>query len=382
MKKVKRLSYIADFISELKEARQNSRIFSCIMTAIKNPIIEQIYKAGYKRIAFELANSEHVNAEIIGMFGKIDMKQSNLFAKLGVNKYQLSKLEQVLSTVSYSSNHMSIYDVGTLKAIRDQRSIAHIGDDIFERDLNTVRFFSNVFYKPAAYFKTEKVLRLFGTWSVETKMNFLNKVSKFSSAPSMAKDCFNMFKELPDEYASNFVMPDISSPRDLAKWHDDIMRMYNIRQSEIMDTKNKEKEAKMAKIDIKRKEFETEDEKYFIVLPKKLSEIVVEGKTLGHCVGSYTDSHAIGSTTIMFLRRKDAPNTPFYTIEVKNYKEKPYIAQIHGYRNKWLGCNPEVVPFVMRWLRDKLIRCEDRILLSTSTHYGSTGYDLIPKPQI
>lgn len=381
MKKVRRLSYIADFISELNEVRKHSRIFSCIMTAIKNPIIEQIYKAGYKRIAFELANSDHTNAEIINMFGEIDMKQSNLFAKLGVNKYQLSKLEQAFSTVSCSSNHIRCHDIGTLKTIRGQRSIAHIGDDIFERDMDTVRFVSNMLNNVVAYFNDEKFLRLFGTWSVETKMNFLNKVSKFNSFV-MTRDCFNMFKELPDEYASNFVMPDISSPRDLAKWHDDIMRMYNIRQSEIMDAKNKEKEAKMAKIDTKRKEFETEDEKYSIVLPKKLSEIVVEGKTLGHCVGSYTDSHAIGSTTIMFLRRKDAPNTPFYTIEVRNYKEKPYIAQIHGYRNKWLGCNPEVVPFVMRWLRDKLIRCEDRILLSTSTHYGSTGYDLIPKPQI
>ena len=87
-----------------------------------------------------------------------------------------------------------------------------------------------------------------------------------------------------------------------------------------MDAKNKEKEAKMAKIDTKRKEFETEDEKYSIILPKKLSEIVIEGKTLGHCVGSYTNSHAIG-TTIMFLRRKDALTLLFIPLKLRTIRK-------------------------------------------------------------
>lgn len=79
-----------------------------------------------------------------------------------------------------------------------------------------------------------------------------------------------------------------------------------------------------------RKQLEFSDDNLMIVQPKQLSDIAYEGKALSHCVGGYAERHATGKLTIMFLRRKSAPDEPYYTIEVSNdYK----IVQCRGYKN-------------------------------------------------
>lgn len=82
-----------------------------------------------------------------------------------------------------------------------------------------------------------------------------------------------------------------------------------------------------------RNQLEYSNGELMILQPKQLSDIAYEGKALSHCVGGYAERHAIGKLTIMFLRRKSAPNEPYYTIEVSNdYK----IVQCRGYKNNWV----------------------------------------------
>ena len=68
-----------------------------------------------------------------------------------------------------------------------------------------------------------------------------------------------------------------------------------------------------------------------LVLPTYAHDIVTEGAKLNHCVGGYADRHAIGKTTIMFLRRISDPKTPYYTVEIAN---DLHIVQCHGYANE------------------------------------------------
>ncbi|WP_316251587.1 PcfJ domain-containing protein [Streptococcus salivarius] len=68
------------------------------------------------------------------------------------------------------------------------------------------------------------------------------------------------------------------------------------------------------------------------MFPKDESEIVKEGKTLHHCVGSYAKKkHFVyGTSIIVFVRDKTDRETPLYTLELKNNR----IIQLKGERNK------------------------------------------------
>ena len=75
-------------------------------------------------------------------------------------------------------------------------------------------------------------------------------------------------------------------------------------------------------------------------------ELMDEGAALHHCVGEYGEIVASGRSCIFFIRRADAPEKPWYTlqVELKTLKE----IQNHGLWN--YGATKEVQEFVNRWL--------------------------------
>ena len=62
---------------------------------------------------------------------------------------------------------------------------------------------------------------------------------------------------------------------------------------------------------------------------------------LSHCVGGYADRHTNGKLSIMFLRRKDEPDKPYYTIEVGNDLT---IRQCRGYKNNVISTGGKEKP--------------------------------------
>lgn len=87
-----------------------------------------------------------------------------------------------------------------------------------------------------------------------------------------------------------------------------------------------------------------------IRIPKDCKEIVSEGARLSHCVGSYAEDHAEGETTILFIRKRSDPETPFFTLEI-NMKSGE-IEQCYGYKNlKSYMNNLEVGQFLEHYQR-------------------------------
>lgn len=69
-----------------------------------------------------------------------------------------------------------------------------------------------------------------------------------------------------------------------------------------------------------REKFEYANETYAVVAPGGVLDIIVEGSMLHHCVGSskrYWDRIERNEAYILFLRRKEAPDVPYYTLEVE-----------------------------------------------------------------
>lgn len=100
-----------------------------------------------------------------------------------------------------------------------------------------------------------------------------------------------------------------------------------------------------------------QNEDYIIRAPKNAGEIYVEGLLLDHCVGraGYIEAMNRHETLILFLRRKNKPNIPYYTVEVKGGK----ITQAYGKSDKkpdW----EDVEPFLNAFTKAKLKKKRER----------------------
>lgn len=57
---------------------------------------------------------------------------------------------------------------------------------------------------------------------------------------------------------------------------------------------------------------------FMIVPPRSSKEIIQEGDKLHHCVGRYVENVVKNDCIILFIRKSDAPKTPYCTVELKN----------------------------------------------------------------
>ena len=121
-------------------------------------------------------------------------------------------------------------------------------------------------------------------------------------------------------------------PRDLQAAHD---RMVLETNQEKIEKRNREVSERYPNIRKNyrklRNRYFFEDEVYLIRPARSAEEIVTEGRTLHHCVGgdNYLDKHDTGESTILFLRLKKQPETPYITVEIR----RNTILQWYGSRD-------------------------------------------------
>ena len=136
-------------------------------------------------------------------------------------------------------------------------------------------------------------------------------------------------------------------PRDLKDAHD---RMVAEANKDKADKRLKEAERRFPNIRSEyrklRNEYLFEDDSYIIRPARSASEIVMEGRTLHHCVGgdNYLRKHNEGESYILMLRFKIAPEEPYITVEIESRRNR--ILQWYGNKDckpdkknmqKWLG---------------------------------------------
>lgn len=142
----------------------------------------------------------------------------------------------------------------------------------------------------------------------------------------------------------------IQLPKNLKHEHDRLAEAERIAKNE------EEKRRKQAEIEKRRPAFEKavapleawswEDGGICIRPVHTEQELVDEGSALHHCVGGYGPKVAKGESCIFFIRRADAPEKPWFTLQVELATLKEI--QNHGLRN--CGPTKEVQEFVNRWL--------------------------------
>ena len=100
-------------------------------------------------------------------------------------------------------------------------------------------------------------------------------------------------------------------------------------------------------------EFTASTDYYIVTMPGKPMDICVEAISQGNCLMEYADRHADGETTILFLRKACAPDTPYVTLEVRDWQvtqvyarfNMPPPVEVYTFlekyaRRNWLYFNP------------------------------------------
>lgn len=128
-------------------------------------------------------------------------------------------------------------------------------------------------------------------------------------------------------------------PRDIRKEHDLCTALYTVNKNEHLETGLQSRGELLAELSY------TDDS--FVIEPlRTVLDFVNESSVLNHCVKTYVENCARGSTNIFGLRKKNALDTPYYTVNIDNSGK---LIQNRGRNN----CPPteEVREFVTKWLK-------------------------------
>ena len=127
-------------------------------------------------------------------------------------------------------------------------------------------------------------------------------------------------------------------PKDLVSAHDKLLKEkqeYDKEQERIRVKKESEAISRI----VKKLKASLDKNGKMQIRSKKYLAYIEEGRYNHNCVGTYVSRVAKGSTMLIFIRKLDDLDTPFYTMEFKNGQ----IVQCRGIHNK--GAEGDVLTF-------------------------------------
>lgn len=230
--------------------------------------------------------------------GFINWKSNNLLKMLGIGKNDL----EFCKVMSYEQLEF----FKELKA-----SDGALAEPLFMYFRSRIRLAENIHKKSGLTYRQIR--------------NYLEKqggiflIQWFSDYCSMSVDCFGRVEEL--------------RPKNIRTAHDRMTDKLKFHENAKYNARMHQRFKELKKLCMNYGDL--------IMKPPESSEdIIFEGSVLHHCVGGYVERHAEGRTNILFIRKKTAPDTPFFTVEVSNELR---IIQCHGYRNEAENPKPEEI---------------------------------------
>ena len=257
--------------------------------------------------------------------------------------------------------------------IRDRQKINRIRDEQGGNDMVRWMQYSDetgkkisretVQWMTANRIRPEDIRELEEYMSPQQIMNYIIRQQAEQYSGKKPKEVLEEYKDyinMCEACSKNMKDEMVYRPRELKRRHDEVVvdrqQMKILRELDT-NTEAKEKYAEEMRQKFPKEEgilkeiksrYEYENEEYKILVPDTLIDIVKEGRALHHCAGSserYFDRIESRETYICFLRRKEAPGIPFYTIEVepggtirqhRSYlDEEPGIEQIREFLKEW-----------------------------------------------
>lgn len=267
---------------------------------IKHNNLEYIVKAGFTDIAKDIVlrwNDTKI----------IKWKSNNLLKMLGIRKQDIDLVKL------YNIQELKAYQYA-IKNIPNADNIAEIVRIIYSFGIDYIEEIKNL---------------------TNLSINQIFKYAKTIQRLSQWKDYLYIASKLPGGIGE-------IKPKNLQAAHDRVLT-----ESNFFAKKHQEEQIQNRFKQLQPLLFETNE--LIMKIPKSGTEIILEGKILQHCVGSYVQRHADSKTNILFIRKKDEPDVPYFTIEVSN---NYHIVQCHGYRNEAVCPKPdEIIEFEKQYTK-------------------------------
>lgn len=157
--------------------------------------------------------------------------------------------------------------------------------------------------------------------------------------------------------------PLIPKPSRIKELHDYISNLYAELREQDMQRRREVYAMEMAQCNEKiieqkqrDKKMEYEDDDFCLILPESSDDIISEGATLHHCVGTYVKEVAAGNTHILFFRRKKEPDKRFFTMEVRDRS----IRQFYGKHDSF-NRDKKIKAFVEKYAATKNFRIDCKV---------------------
>lgn len=314
-------SHIREYIEE-----QDGRYFVTALTFYsKYPNIEILWETGFGKLATEIYDIKEIPQYV-------NLKSNNIKKILGVE----TKLE--LECLRESDiNKRDLYYYKSFKKAFSELSANQCAEG-YEKYGDSVRELLSIkSYAPQLTFK-----QIDNYLKKQTEIARLACGRAFPSERDMLimwRDMLILAMKLHYDMADSIVV----RPKNLVEVHN---RLATLDANAKQNIKNETTQERFSELVHKYQPLQFSRYGLQVVIPQKYGDIISEGAILSHCVGSYADDYFRGDTIILFIRRKEAPETPYYTMEVNI--ETAEIVQFYGYKNNVVSGGGEIKPLKIR----------------------------------
>ena len=292
-----------DYAEKARQSRHDRYTVRLMMDWARYPVVEKFWKAGYTGLVHEKLRGFWARHRYAINWNRPTIAGAIKFPKRLLNLYPPEE-----------------WTMDRMQTVADAWKLVKEGK-ARESDLPEL-LSTRVHYKEVlaafGHASVSKILKYAGKHVVYTYRDYLN-------------DCVKLSWNLDD--------PQVLFPKDLTAAHQRSLEQVKYEAS-------KEADRKLQKTREKALWQEWEQGDLLIRWPLTGDEIIREGQALHHCVGGYVQRAADGVTTILFIRRKEDPGTPFFTLEWNGER----VVQCKGTKNNDYRNVAEVEDFVSAWV--------------------------------
>lgn len=319
-KTVSHTSYITNVGTSLKYARLNMHrlgyddpgnpyaLIGYIANFLKYPSIEILEKAGFERIVGQRANGRKSKA--------INWQAKDLRKILKLNNREIREFREAGGTIEQLEKYKELQKEG-LRITFDQ--LRHVPE--WER--------KKIFARVGKFTTIEKAIKYLDTQKYTYR----------------GLEIYADYLEECDILGCNMTDKKILRPKDLQEAHELSSQKVKVE----MDQRQAELFARYQNEIYSGGQYS--DGKLLIRLAISPEELNKESQELHHCVRAYSKKVTRGNCAILFIRRVDEPDTPYYTLELSPDKS---IVQCRGLRN--CSMTDEVEAFVDKWYKDVVLK--------------------------